>query len=59
MAKPQTRKRKLAAQTEAMAEYNLKSGTIVTRYEVDPIKVSAGKIEVVPAWHFLLNLTEY
>jgi len=58
MAEPQTRKRELAALTEAMAEYGLKSGTVVTRNEEDQIKVGAGKIEVVPAWRFLLNLPE-
>jgi len=58
MADPQTRKREIAALTEAMAEYGLKSGTVVTRNEEDRIKVDAGKIEVVPAWRFLLNLPE-
>ena len=58
MVEPQTRKRELAALTEAMAEYGLKSGTVVTRNEEDQIKVDAGKIEVVPAWRFLLNLPE-
>ena len=58
MAEPQTRKREIAALTEAMAEYGLKSGTIVTRNEEDQIKVGAGEIEVVPAWRFLINLPE-
>lgn len=58
LAEPQTRKRELAALTEAMAEYGLTSGTVVTRNEEDQIKVGAGKIEVVPAWRFLLNLPE-
>ncbi len=58
MADPQTRKREIAALTGAMAEYGLKSGTVVTRNEEDQIKVDAGKIEVVPAWRFLLNLPE-
>ena len=58
MAEPQTRKRELTALTEAMAEYGLKSGTVVTRNEEDQIKVGAGTIEVVPAWRFLLNLPE-
>jgi hypothetical protein len=58
MSEPQTRKRELAALTGAMAEYGLKSGTVVTRNEADQIKVGAGEIEVVPAWRFLLNLPE-
>ena len=56
MAEPQTRKRELAALAEAMAEYGLKIGTVVTRNEEEQIKVDAGKIEVVPAWRFLFNL---
>lgn len=56
MVEAQTRKRELAALAEAMAEYGLKSGTVVTRNEEDQIKVDAGMIEVVPAWRFLLNL---
>ncbi len=58
MAEPQTRKREVAALTEAMAEYDLKSGTVVTRNEEDQIKVDAGKIDVVPVWRFMLNLPE-
>ena len=58
MSEPQTRKREIAALSEAMAKYGLKSGTVVTRNEEDQIKVDAGKIEVVPAWRFLLNLPE-
>ncbi len=58
MAEPQTRKREVTALNQAMAEYGLKSGTVVTRNEEDEIKVDAGKIEVVPAWRFLLNLPD-
>ena len=58
MADPRTKKREIAALSEAMAEYSLKSGTIVTRNEEDQIKVGAGEIKVVPAWRFLINLPE-
>ena len=58
MVEPQTRKRELLALREAMAEYGLKSGIVVTRNEEDQIEVDAGKIEVVPVWRFLLNLPE-
>ncbi len=58
MAEPQTRRRELAALAEAMAEYGLTSGTVVTRNEEGQIDVGAGKIEVVPAWRFLLDLPE-
>jgi len=58
MADPQIRKREIAALGEAMLEMKMKSGTIVTRNEEEQIKVDAGGIAVVPAWNFLLNLSE-
>ena len=58
MADPRTRKREIAALNEAMSEYGLRSGTIVTRNEEDQVGVGAGKIEIVPAWRFLLDLPE-
>ena len=57
MADPQTRKRELAALAEAMSEHGLDSGTVVTRNEEEQIKVGAGKIEVIPVWRFLLNIS--
>jgi predicted AAA+ superfamily ATPase len=54
LADPQTRKRELAALTEAMAELDLATATIVTRHEEDRIEIAAGQIEVMPAWRFLL-----
>jgi hypothetical protein len=58
MADPQTRKREITALAEAMAELKLPEGTIVTRGEEEQIQVGSGKIDVVPAWRFLLKLTE-
>ncbi|WP_027716523.1 ATP-binding protein [Desulfuromonas sp. TF] len=58
MADPQTRKREITALAEAMAELKLPEGTIVTRGEEEQIRVESGKIDVVPAWRFLLQLTE-
>jgi predicted AAA+ superfamily ATPase len=58
LAEPQTRKRELAALAEAMAGYGLNSGIVVTRNEEDRIEVGAGKIEIMPAWRFLLSLPE-
>ncbi len=55
LADPQTRKRELAALSEAMDELNLANATIVTRQEEDSIDVDAGLVEVVPAWRFLLD----
>ncbi len=58
MADPRTRKRELAALAEAMAELRVTSGTVVTRREEAVVDVDAGRIEVVPAWRFLLNLPD-
>ncbi|MBN1901248.1 ATP-binding protein [Candidatus Sumerlaeota bacterium] len=54
----QTKKRETAALNEAMAELELKTGTIVTRNETERISVKAGMIEVVPAWKFLIDLPD-
>jgi uncharacterized protein len=56
LADPQTRKRELAALTEAMAELDLTTATIVTRHEEDRIEIEEGQIEVIPAWRFLLDV---
>jgi predicted AAA+ superfamily ATPase len=56
MADPQTRKRETTALTEAMAELNLTQGIIVTRGEEEKIQNESGKIDVMPAWRFLLNV---
>jgi len=58
LGESQTRKRETAALSEAMAELNLETGTIVTRNEGERIKVEAGTIEVVPAWRFLVGLPD-
>jgi predicted AAA+ superfamily ATPase len=58
LAEPQTRKREIAALSEAMAELGLKTGTVVTRNEDERMDVEAGTIEVVPAWRFLLGLAQ-
>jgi predicted AAA+ superfamily ATPase len=57
MTAPQTSKREIAALSEAMAELNLKEGTIVTGGENEKIQLDSGTINVVPAWRFLLNLS--
>lgn len=57
MVDPRTRKREITSLSEAMAELNLSEGTIVTRGENEQIQVTSGKIYVVPAWRFLLNVS--
>lgn len=58
LTEPQTRKRETAALSEAMAELNIKTGTIVTKHENERIDTDGGAIEVVPIWRFLLDLPE-
>jgi len=58
MSDPQTRKREIAALADAMTELALPQGFIVTRTEEDQIVVDPGVIEVIPAWRFLLTITE-
>ncbi len=58
MANQQTRKREVTGLAEAMTEQKLPQGIIVTRNEGEQITVDSGKIDVVPAWQFLLNLPE-
>jgi hypothetical protein len=48
MVEPKTRKREVAALSEAMAEHGLKNGMIITRNEDEVIKVDNGKIEKQP-----------
>jgi hypothetical protein len=58
LAEPQTRKREVAALSEAMAELGLKSGTIVTKNEDERIETDSGTIQAVQIWRFLLDLPE-
>jgi hypothetical protein len=58
MADQQTRKRETTALAEAMTELKLSQGIIVTRNEEEQIQVDPGKIDVVPAWRFLLNVLD-
>jgi hypothetical protein len=57
MVDQQTRKRETTALAEAMTELKLSQGIIVTRNEEEQIQVDSGKIDVVPAWRFLLNIS--
>ncbi len=41
-----------------MTELQLSQGIIVTRIEQEQVQVDSGKIDVVPAWRFLLNMQE-
>ena len=53
-----TRKRELAALSEALSELGMQSGTIVTRNENERIEIEDKTIEVVPIWRFLSDLQD-
>lgn len=55
LADAQVKKRELAALEEAMAELKVDTAMIVTRSESGEVMLRAGKVEVLPAWRFLLN----
>ena len=53
-----TKEQEVKALNEDMLEVNIPNGIIVTRTEITTIKVDAGKIEVIAAWQFMLNLEQ-
>lgn len=55
LSAPETRTRELRALSEAMAELEVTTGTIVTRHESATFDVSAGHIDAVPAWMWLMR----
>jgi len=50
-----TRKRELEGLLEAMREFKLKKGTILTHDESEDISMEGRKIEVLPVWQWLLR----
>ncbi|HOC73225.1 MAG TPA: DUF4143 domain-containing protein, partial [Candidatus Hydrogenedentes bacterium] len=58
LAEEETRKREVTALAESMSELGLKEGIIVTRGEEEDIRTGSGRILVVPAWRFLLELPD-
>lgn len=59
LAVPKTKLREIQALQEAMQELKLKQGTIVTRSEEGTIEVEAGVITIIPAWRFLLRISNH
>jgi len=51
-------KRELDGLLEAMREFRLRKGTILTHDETEFIAVDGGKIDVVPVWQWLLRYDE-
>ncbi|MDO9263050.1 MAG: ATP-binding protein [Desulfosalsimonadaceae bacterium] len=50
-----TRKREIDGLLEAMREFNLEKGAILTHDESEIIDAAGGKIEIVPVWQWLLR----
>lgn len=58
LAASRTRSREISSLAGAMSELGLEEATIVTRGESEEIDVEPGRVHVVPAWRFLLDLPE-
>ncbi len=56
---PETRKREVAALSEAMTELGVSDGTIVTRDEEEQASGEPGTIRVIPAWRYLLEQPDW
>jgi predicted AAA+ superfamily ATPase len=54
----QTRKREISALNDAMTDLKLTTATLVTRSEEERVKTASGTIEIIPAWKFLLSLSD-
>jgi len=54
-----TRGRELTALTEAMKETGAGTGIVVTRDEEAEIEDEKGRVRVLPAWRFLLEMDQY
>jgi len=53
MADEKTRKREFAGLQEAMREYHLSEGYIITMEEKETIHIDEGTVHVVPAWEWM------
>lgn len=56
LAAEKTRRRELGAVREAMEEKGLNGATVVTRDETETVDSGEGRIDVVPAWRYLMDL---
>ncbi|MCF8093090.1 MAG: DUF4143 domain-containing protein [Desulfotignum sp.] len=58
MVDERTSHRETAALSEAMAQLDMDTGYIVTHHEEKMIQDDAGEIHILPAWRFLLHVSE-
>lgn len=56
IASPETYKREVKTLTHAMKEFSIKESWIITYSEQETIETASGKIHVVPAWQWLLDI---
>ncbi len=54
-AKKETREREITGLMEAMKQFKLKSGIIITQDHEEEIKINNKKINIIPAWKWLLK----
>jgi hypothetical protein len=52
---PDTADREIGSLTAAMRDLRVRRATIVTAYERKTLETDAGKVQVVPAWDWLLG----
>jgi len=50
-----TRKREIEGLLEALREFNLKKGVVITNDESDFMEVEGKKIDVIPVWQWRLR----
>ena len=55
LGNPETEQREIAGLLEAMEKFKLKKGLIITESQEDERKIKGQKIEIVPAWKWLLK----
>lgn len=58
LKEPSTRKRKMDALQQAMAELKLEEGFVITRDEAETLECEEGSIHIIPVWQFLLFMHE-
>ena len=51
-----TKEREIRGLLEALHEYNISSGYIITENEYDDVEIEEKKIKIRPAWRWALSL---
>ena len=56
VSQPETRAREFRAVSAAMTELGLDQATLVTLAHEESVKTEVGRVHVIPAWRWLLDL---